>query len=139
MAVFFSLLTLRVRRSLWRRKLARVSPFVRGQLLAEARRLNRAGYTVAAVVTARVAIERILREMALAHPEWNPGRAGISDYSQFLWRVSAVSRDTVNRISGFTKKANSVTHGGPIGRTRAWQIIRRAAAIATVLEGGAAC
>jgi hypothetical protein len=137
-ATFLSLLALRTRRAFFGRRLDRVSPFVRGQLLAESRRLNRAGYTVAAVVTARVAIERLLRELAFAHPEWNPGKSGLGGYLMFLHRVGAVPSHTLDKANAFAKKANSITHGAPVGRAQAWRIIRRAASVAALLEGGAA-
>jgi hypothetical protein len=128
---------LRARLNLRRRRISEVSPFVRGNLLAEARNLNRAGYTVAAVITARVAVERSLRQLSFTHPDWRHGDAGIRCYLSFLLKVGIMDRHTSDQIEAFSKKANSVCHGAFVNRLRAWIIIQHAARVTAMLKGGA--
>jgi hypothetical protein len=107
-------------------------------VLAEARRLNRAGFHVAAVATARVAIERILREKSFDHPKWKGSGAGIHCYALFLACHKVITRAAFYLVESFAKRANSVIHGVHTNRSQAHRLIKHAAAAAALLEGGAA-
>ena len=120
-------------------RLKRVSPYEKGNLLAEARRLNRSGYHTAAVATARAAVERRLREMAYARPEWvrPKGSHGVSATARFLFSLGCFNVRTKCLIDSFADKANRVVHGGVTNRRSARALIWRAAQVCSLLEGGA--
>ncbi len=125
-------------RRLFSRRLNRVSPFVKGNELAEARRLNRAGYHAAAVVLARIAVEKRFRAMARSNPKWR-GKASTLDCTiRFCYLKGEISQCCYILARNFKKQANNVVHGNPIDRARAWLLIRRAASILSMVEGGAA-
>jgi hypothetical protein len=121
-------------------RLKRVSPYVKGNLLAEARRLNRAGYHTAAVATARAALERRLKEIAFARAEWTrpKGNPGLSALTRFLFSLGCFNVRTKCLIDSFAVKANSACHGNPVSRRSARNIIWRAAQVMAMLEGSAA-
>lgn len=118
-------------------RLKRVSPYEKGNLLAEARRLNRSGYHTAAVATARAALERRLKEIAYAlpgeeRPKGNPGLGGLT---RFLFSAGCFNVRTRVLMDSFAVKANSVVHGGHTTRRSARALIWRAAQVMTMLEG----
>ena len=125
-------------RRLFSRRLGRVSPFIKGNELAEARRLNRAGYHAAAVVLARIAVEKRFKEKARANPKWK-GKATTLDCTiRFCYTRAGISQSCYVLARNFKKQANSVAHGNQIDRARAWLVIRRAAMIISLMEGGVA-
>ena len=121
-------------------RLKHVSPYIKGNLLAEARRLNRAGYRTAAVATARAAVERRLREIAYARPDWKrPERnLGLGGLSRILFALGAFDGRTRRQIDDFADKANGGCHGSAVSKRTARGIIFRAAQVLSMLEGGAA-
>jgi hypothetical protein len=126
-------------RSQWRRRLRR--SLGGSHLLAEARLLNRAGYSVAAVVIARVAIERLLRTLVIAQPTWRSSHRqyGISVYVSFLIASGVVERRFTRPIELFARKANAIIHGSPVTQMRACLLLRSAAKAIAMLEGRASC
>jgi hypothetical protein len=120
-------------------RLARVSPFDYGNPLAEARSLNRAGYHAASVMLARIAVEKQLKAVVGAHPKWTgKRRRNFDEMMRFCHLQGVVNRACYKHCRNFQKQANSVVHGNPVDRARAWFIIRRAATIVSMLSGGAA-
>lgn len=122
-----------------RSRLERVCPFAKGNALAEARALNRAGYHAASVVLARIAVESQLKSVVGAHPKWAARRRrGFDEMMRFCFVNGVLRHDGYKATRSFQKSANGVVHGSPVTRVRAWALIRRASLIVTLLEGGAA-
>ena len=94
---------------------------------------------MAAVVTARVAVERVLKAIAFSHPKSRRLRkkSGLMHVTLFLAQVGAVSRQAFNAIRRFSGKANEVAHGGPVTRWSARGIIDRGAKVVVMIAGGA--
>ena len=75
-------------------RLEQVSPYIKGNLLAEAKPLNRAGYSSAAVVMARMAIERRLHELMDGNPKLTKikGKPGLGLATMMLLSASTVNK-----------------------------------------------
>jgi hypothetical protein len=123
-------------------RLEQVSPYIKGNLLAEARSLNRAGYSSAAVAMARMAVERRLLELIRANPKLtNPRRNfGVGTGTSMLVAVKVIAHCDTKLIDTFGAKANKIVHGAATTRMQARKLIIQAAAVLAMLDrkGGAA-
>ncbi len=132
---------LHAKRRLFRPRLVHVSPFAQGNPLAEARLLNRAGYSSAAVAMARMAVERRLLDLIRTNPKITSPRkiVGVGTATTMLVAVNAIDREEVHLLEKFGLKANKIVHGSPTTRLRARAIILQAAKALRMLEkkGGA--
>jgi hypothetical protein len=140
MSVFLLTGVHRLRRLLhWRSRLRHLTPREQGNLLAEARKLNRAGYVVAAVTTARVAVECALKEVAAADPEWRAkSKAGLHQIACFLRKQGKLPTRLFKLLGTFGKQANKIAHGYKASRLYARHIIGKAVRIVAAVKGGAA-
>jgi hypothetical protein len=110
--------------------------------LAEARRLQRAGYYQAAVMVSRIAVESVLRSAVENHPEWRKDvkakSCGVSCYGYFLFKSGVLPKRAHSSLRSFGKQANRIAHGKNPSRPHAWQIIRQAVKIVRAVKGGLA-
>lgn len=128
-------------RRLFAPRLEQVDPYIKGNLLAEARQLNRAGYSSAAVALARMAIERRLRELIAENPNLSmPRRFGLGIAVSALLNRKTIQDDEARCIDKWAAKANNVVHGAFVTRLQARGLVDRAARVLSMLEkkGGAA-
>jgi hypothetical protein len=128
-------------RRLFSPRVGRISPFVKGNPLAEARSLNRAGYVTAAVFMARMAIERRLHELMVAHPmvTCSKQQKGIHAAATVLLAVKSIQKHEVAVIERFCCKANKIVHGTTTTKLHARRLIVQAGRVLSMLEkkGGA--
>ncbi len=122
-------------------RLERVSPFIKGNLLAEAKTLNRAGYSSGAVVIPRMGIERRLQELMDATPKLLrlKSKPGLGLATMMLLSARVVQKHEAELIDKFGRIANKIVHGAKTTKLQARELIRRAAKVLSMLEkrGGA--
>lgn len=124
-------------RRLFSPRLERVSPFSKGNALAESRSLNRAGYSSAAVAMARMAVERRLHEIAVQDPRVaEPGtQKGIGRYCTIFIARGVLRRHESQVIESFADKASKIVHGTKTTKLHARKLIVHAARVLSMLEG----
>lgn len=96
-----------------------------GDLMREAWCLCDHGYLVAAVCTARVALETRLRAMGGGDPARDV--RGVIDVALQLRRRRAISSDVKGEAVTVGKRMNLIAHGGPVDRDKATRVLTRTA------------
>ena len=103
--------------------------FARGNIFAEADFLHRAGFRVAAVLTARVAIESYLRRLSIVIPEWRrasraKGMYGISSHAYFLQRSKTITPELCRQLCRLGSKLSATAHGRRMSPQTSQKIMR---------------
>lgn len=86
-------------------------PTVKGDLLADARKLRDSGHYTAAAMTARVEIERLVTTLAMRHPEFGEHWLGIYSTAHWLRKKHVIRAGTLEKIIAASCTGNAAAHG----------------------------
>lgn len=86
-------------------------PTVKGDLLADARKLRDSGHYTAAAMTARVEIERLVTTLAMRHPEFGEHWLGIYSTAHWLKKKRVIRKSTLELIITASCTGNAAAHG----------------------------
>lgn len=114
--------------------------FVRGDLFGEAAFLLHAGYRMAAVMTMRVAVERMLKRVALQSPEWRSvRRPGVERLAYFLQSIEVIDETQKRDLESFAGQCGAVAHGANCDLRKATRLVDRGESLRSMLHEILAC
>jgi hypothetical protein len=85
-------------------------PTVKGDLLADAKKLLANGHPTAAAMTARVEIERLLTVLAMTRPDFGLYWRGIHDTAHWLRAKHVIRKRTLDAIEAAVDVGNEAAH-----------------------------
>lgn len=119
-----------------RQPLLAVPPIDR-DLLADAQRLAADGHLIAAAMTCRVELERLVTLLALKHPEFGLHWRGLQETTTWLRKRRVLKARTAVGIHNANDVGNKAAHGKPVTAEKVNEMIDAAAALRHVVRAKA--
>lgn len=109
-------------------------PAVKGDLLADARELLASGHAMAAAMTARVELERLLTKIAMEHPSYGGHWLGVRPTADWLRDAGVIGVRCRHATVVAADVGNRAAHCGAVSRSEVGSMFNAIASLRSALE-----